>query len=311
MSRGPTPGGEADVVLGIADDRERPAPAAISAAVRGITRSGRADDTLGKCQDGSAQIVAERTAELATANTRIKAANKELERFAHSVSHDLRAPLRVIDGFSRVLLEDYADKLDSEGRRLLYAVRNNTAKLSNLIDDILAFSRIGYTEIQPTLLDMEALVRDALDIPLAAAIAGRTLTIDIGRLPPARGDRAMLGRVWASLLDNAIKFTSPRAGARIEVGATAGDGETAYWVRDNGVGFDMRCVGKLFGVFQRLHGSEFTGTGSGLALVKRIVQRHGGRVWAEGKVGDGAMVSFILPTVGVEAQRAGSSGPRG
>ena len=295
MSGGPTPDGEADGVLGVANDRERPEPAAISTAVHDITRSERAGDTLRKYLDGLEQIVAERMAELTAANTRLKEANGELEGFAYSVSHDLRAPLRVIDGFSRILLEDYADKLDSEGRRLIYAMRNNTAQLGNLIDDILTFSRISHTEIDRTPLDMEALVRATLAGPLAAAVAGRALTIDIGPLPPAHGDRAMLGRVWANLLDNAIKFTAPKPDARIEVGATAGAGKTVYYVRDNGVGFDTQRAGKLFRIFQRLHGREFDGTGIGLALVKRIVARHGGRAWAEGKVGDGAVIYFALP----------------
>lgn len=242
------------------------------------------------------QIATQYVAELAAMSAQLEAATKELEGFTYSVSHDLRTPLQAIDGPSRILVEDYADKLDGEGRRLLYVVRNNTVKLSNLIDNFLAISRIGRVEMKPTPLDMEAVVRDALEVPLAPAITGRALAIDIGLLPGARGDRAMLRRVWISLLDNAIKFTAPKPETRIEVGATAGNGETIYWVRDNGVGFDMRQAGRLFGVFQRLHGSEFAGTGTGLALVKRIVARHGGRVWAEGRLGVGAVVYFALPT---------------
>ena len=287
--------GEERTWSGEADDREHP-PAASFTAIGDITEDERVDDGLHKYQEGLDRIVAERMADLAAANTRLEAANRELQGFTYSVSHDLRAPLRAIDGFSRALLEDYADKLDSGGRRLLYLVRNNTVKLSNLIDDISAFSRIGCAEMQPAPLDMEALVRDILDVPLAPAIAGRALTIDIGPLPPARGDPAMLGRVWTNLLDNAVKFTAPKPDPRIEVGAAIGDGETVYWVRDNGVGFDMQRAGKLFGLFQRLHGSEFAGTGVGLAIVKGLVARHGGRVWAEGKLSEGAVMYFTLPT---------------
>jgi light-regulated signal transduction histidine kinase (bacteriophytochrome) len=147
-------------------------------------------------------------------------------------------------------------------------------------------------------VDMEALVRDALADELAPAIAGRVLAIDVGSLPGTHGDAAMLQRVWTNLLDNAIKFTAPKPEARIEIGATVSGDETVYCVRDNGIGFDMHYVDKLFGVFQRLHGTEIPGTGIGLAIVKRIVTRHGGRVWAEGRVGEGASFYFSLPTPG-------------
>ena len=296
MSRTRTHGGDADVAVEAraTDDRELP-PAGILTGPYGITGHQRAADEPGKSPQRLERIVAECAAELAAMNAQLEAAHEELEGFAHSVSHDLRVPLRAIDGFSRILLEDYADKLDVEGRRLLYVVRNSTVKLGNLIDDIRAFSRIGSAEIHPHRLDMEALVHDVLDVPLAAAIIGRTLVVDIAKLPPARGDRAMLRRVWSNLLDNALKFTAPKSDALIQIGATAGDAETVYWVRDNGVGFDMQSGGKLFGVFQRLHGDEFAGTGIGLAIVKRIVTRHGGRVWVEGRVGDGAVAYFALP----------------
>jgi light-regulated signal transduction histidine kinase (bacteriophytochrome) len=170
--------------------------------------------------------------------------------------------------------------------------------MSRLIDDILAFSRLGRLEMEAGPVDMNALVHGVLVGELASALAGRDLAIDIARLPDALGDPAMLQRVWVNLLDNAIKFTAPKPTARIEVGATATPEETVYYVRDNGVGFDMQFVGKLFGVFMRLHGVEIPGTGIGLAIVKRIVTRHGGRVWAEGKVDAGATVYFTLPTNG-------------
>jgi light-regulated signal transduction histidine kinase (bacteriophytochrome) len=237
------------------------------------------------------QRVHERTAQL-------ELANKDLEEFSYSVSHDLRTPLRAIDGFSRILLEDYSDKLDAEGQRVLNVVRDSTVKIARLIDDILAFSRVGRLEMKREPVDMAALVRSALAEELAPVVAGRELAIDIGTLPGTHGDSAMLRRVWTNLLGNAIKYTAPKPGAVIEIAATAGAGETIYFVRDTGVGFDMQYADKLFGVFQRLHGMEFPGTGIGLAIVKRIVTRHGGRVWAEGKVGDGAIFYFALPWQG-------------
>jgi PAS domain S-box-containing protein len=231
----------------------------------------------------------------------LEAANQELETFAYSVSHDLRAPLRSIDGYSNILLEDYGDKLDAEGQRLLNVVRNSAVKMGRLIDDILAFSRAGRTAMNLLEVDMTEMVRAVIADPLAPAIAGRNITIDIAELPPVRGDRAMLERVWVNLIDNAIKYSAPKPDARVEIGAKVADGETIYFVRDNGVGFDMQYVDKLFGVFQRLHGAEIPGTGIGLAIVKRLVSRHGGRVWAEGKPGEGATFYFTMPTVGADS----------
>jgi light-regulated signal transduction histidine kinase (bacteriophytochrome) len=251
----------------------------------------RAEEEVRRANATLEQRVHDRTAEL-------EAANRGLEEFSYSVSHDLRTPLRAIDGFSRILLEDHVDQLDAEGQRVLNVVRGSTVKMARLIDDILAFSRIGRLEMQSAPVDMEALVRGVLANELAPAGAGRGPTIAIGELPATHGDTAMLQRVWTNLLDNAIKYTAPKRNGRIEIGATAGGGETIFYVRDNGVGFDMQYVDKLFGVFQRLHGTEFLGTGIGLAIIKRIVTRHGGRVWAEGKVGEGASFYFTLPTPG-------------
>lgn len=242
-----------------------------------------------------AEIAERHARETERLNQALFATNTELEAFSYSVSHDLRTPLRAIDGFSRILLEDYGDKLDDEGKRVINVVRDSTVKMARLIDDILAFSRAGRAEMNAATVDMEALVRSLLADPLALNLVGRTPAIDLGKLPPAEGDRAMFERVWINLLDNAIKFTAPKSDARIEIGATISNGETVYHVRDNGVGFDMQYAGKLFGVFQRLHGTEIPGTGIGLAIVKRLVTRHGGRVWAEGKVGGGASFYFALP----------------
>ena len=255
----------------------------------------RAEKELCKHRDHLEELVAERTAGLAAANAKLDMANKELETFAYSVSHDLRAPLRAVEGFSRILLEDYADKLDAEGQRVLNVVRDSTVKMDQMISDILAFSRVGRTDMATASIDMEGLVRATIK-DLETVTAGRKVSFEVGALPQARGDAAMMQRVWANLLENAVKYTGPKPEARIEIGATAGQGETVYFVRDNGIGFDMKYVDRLFGVFQRLHGAEFGGTGIGLAIVKRIVTRHGGRVWAEGKPSEGATFYFALPT---------------
>jgi signal transduction histidine kinase len=234
------------------------------------------------------QRVAERTAQL-------EAANKELETFSYSVSHDLRAPLRAIDGFSQMLVKRYGERLDDEGKRLLRVVRDNTAHMGQLIDDILSFSRAGRLELRHAAIDMEALARDVWQ-DLAIAGTGRDIRFELHPLPPTRGDTAMIRQVLVNLLGNAVKFTRPRAQAHIEVGGTVEGDECIYYVADDGVGFDANYINKLFGVFQRLHRvDEFEGTGIGLAIVKCIVERHGGRVWAQGKVDAGACFHFSLP----------------
>ncbi len=236
----------------------------------------------------------------------LEAANKELEAFAYSVSHDLRAPLRAIDGFSHILEEDYTDKLDAEGKRLLGVVRDNAARMGMLIDDILKFSRAGRLELNAGEIDMEKMAQAVLAELVPDADESR-LHVEIGHLPPARGDSAMMRQVFVNLLSNALKFSRNRQPAQIRVGSRMEGGETVYFVQDNGAGFDMRYADKLFGVFQRLHSTnEFEGTGIGLAIVKRIVNRHGGRVWAEGKVDEGATLYFSLPTVAATMQ--GSAG---
>lgn len=234
------------------------------------------------------QHVRERTAEL-------QAALSELDTFTYSVSHDLRAPLRAVDGFTRMVVEDYAPKLDDEGRRMLGVIRAETQRMSHLIDDLLAFSRIGRQQVAPEPIDMHALAQEVFD-ELAQLAPDRNLRLKLQPLPPAVGTPPMIRQVWVNLLSNAIKFTKGREPAVVEIGAQVGaDGLPVYYVKDNGVGFDMRHADKLFGVFERLHRSEeFEGTGVGLSLVKRIVQRHSGRVWAEGEVGRGATFYFTL-----------------
>ena len=223
--------------------------------------------------------------------------NQELEAFSYSVSHDLRAPLRAIAGFSQILLEDYSNKLDHEGNRLLDVISENARKMGQLIDDLLEFSRVGRTELKARPVDMTRLTESVIT-DLVAACPERQIRVSVGRLPDCRGDQALLRQVLANLIGNSIKYTRNRDLARIEVEGRSETTESIYIIRDNGVGFEMAYAHKLFGIFQRLHVSEeFEGTGVGLCLVKRIIQRHGGRIWAEGKLNEGATFQFTLPRV--------------
>ena len=225
----------------------------------------------------------------------LESVNRELEAFSYSVSHDLRAPLRAISGFAEAVKEDYAPRLDAEGQRYLGLIQDNAHKMGQLIDDLLAFSRLGRQPMTNTQIDMAALVRVVFD-EIVALSPGRAITLTIGAVPPAHGDGTLIRQVLVNLLSNAVKFTKTRAQATVEFGYLPQADGGAYYVKDNGVGFDMQYAGKLFGVFQRLHAvTEFEGTGVGLALVNRIVTRHGGRVWAESAVERGATFYFTLP----------------
>jgi len=225
-----------------------------------------------------------------------EAAQRELDAFSYSVSHDLRSPLRAIDGFARILVEDHGGALDQEGRRLLDVICTNVTKMGTLIDALLTFSRIGRTTLDHEVIDMAALARSAADEVRAGEM--RPIELAIGPLPPARCDPTLIRQVWLNLLGNAVKYTRDREPAKIEVAGEARNDELVYVVRDNGVGFDMKYVAKLFGAFQRLHSTRrFEGTGIGLAIVQRIVHLHGGRVWAEGEVERGATFSFALPAL--------------
>ncbi|HEV2111169.1 MAG TPA: CHASE3 domain-containing protein [Gammaproteobacteria bacterium] len=224
----------------------------------------------------------------------LELANKELESFSYSISHDLRSPLRAIDGFSQILERSYSATLDAEGMRLLGVVRLNTKRMNALIEDLLAFSRLGRKTLDVMPLDMEQLVREAV-IEVLADVEMPPQIVS-GALPSCRGDRGLIKQVWINLIGNAVKYSGKRPSPRIEIDGREEQDKIVYTVRDNGVGFDMQYYDKLFGVFQRLHGvEEFSGTGVGLAIVMRIVTRHGGQVWAEAAVEEGAAFHFSLP----------------
>jgi len=223
-------------------------------------------------------------------------ANKELESFNYSVSHDLRAPLRAIAGFSRMILKKEAERFDEETRRHFQVIMDNVENMGRIIDDLLAFSRLGRQEVTKVALDMEALIRDVWQ-ELMAIHPDRKMSLAIGKMPTASGDQTLIRQVYGNLLGNAVKFTQGRNPAMIETGCIAGDEGTVYYVRDNGIGFDMKYHDVLFGVFKRLHtNEEYEGTGIGLAIVQRIIHRHGGRIWAEGEVDKGATFYFTIPT---------------
>ncbi|QQS05798.1 MAG: PAS domain-containing protein [Fibrobacterota bacterium] len=253
-----------------------------------ITERQEAAQELERHRSHLEDLVQERTAQL-------EAANRELESFCHSVSHDLRAPLRHLDGFTRLLVSDCRESLGGDGQRYVDTIASAARKMGVLIDDLLEFSRTSRQEMGAVRVDMNAVLREAL-LPLQEESAGRAVEWVIGDLPSVQGDHNLLRQVWANLLQNAVKYSHPREKARIEIkGWTEGE-ELRYSVSDNGVGFDMRFAGKLFGVFQRLHRQdEFEGTGIGLAIVHRIVSRHGGCIWAQSALDQGATFTIALP----------------
>ena len=225
----------------------------------------------------------------------LEATNNELEAFSYSVSHDLRNPVLAIGGFSRLLLEKYSSHLDGKGHHYLNIILSSTQNMCQFIDDILAFSHSGHRQIEFSDIDMGELAK-ALFEELKGITLGRMLRLNLKPLPPARCDRAMIREVLMNLLSNAIKFTKDKETGIIEMSGWIEKNQNIYYVKDNGAGFDMQNADKLFGVFQRLHNTEeFEGTGVGLALVQRIIHRHGGRVWAVGKVNEGATFFFSLP----------------
>jgi signal transduction histidine kinase len=233
------------------------------------------------------ETVVERTGQL-------QKANKELEAFSYSVSHDLRAPLRAMNGFSRILLEEHLSELSPDAQHYLNLVRSNAVQMGQLIDDLLTFSRTSRQPLAKRFVDPAKIVEQVLE-ELHSELEGRNVEVIVGDLAHCQADPAMLNRVFFNLVSNAVKFTRKKDEAHIDIGSIHNEGQTAYFVKDNGIGFDMRYSGKLFGVFQRLHSeSDYEGTGVGLALVQRIVHRHGGRVWAEAEVDKGATFYFTL-----------------
>jgi PAS domain S-box-containing protein len=234
----------------------------------------------------------------------LEIANKELEAFAYSVAHDLRSPLRAIDGFAHILQEDYGAILDNEGKRLCGVIYSESQQMGRLIDDLLTFSHISHQEMQATMIDMEELVRSVY-FQLTTPKSRERIDFRISPLPKTLSDPTLIRQVWLNLISNAVKFSSKRERAVIEVNFLQEGDSSIYWIRDNGAGFDMRYAGKLFTIFWRLHtDKEFEGTGIGLAIVQRLIHRHGGEVWAESEVDKGATFYFTLPQKKSEHQPA-------
>jgi signal transduction histidine kinase len=236
------------------------------------------------------------TRKLQKANDDVTKLNHELESFSYSVSHDLRAPLRSVNGYAKILLEDYGDELDDEAKRTINVIARNGQRMGELIDDLLDFSRLGRKELQATTVSMDAVVQQVLDEIRESKYYSENIKIGIKALPDANADISMIRQVWYNLISNALKYSSKTDIPTVEIGSFLKDDEVCYYVKDNGVGFDMAYANKLFGIFQRLHKqNEFEGTGVGLALIKRIIDRHDGNVWAEAELNKGATFFFSIP----------------
>lgn len=232
-------------------------------------------------------------------NEELSIVNKELEAFTYSVSHDLRAPLRVINGYSQIILKEHAEVVDEEVKRLLHIVGSNVKKMGDLIDNLLSFSKIGKREVNSDIVNMDLLVRSCIE-EMKVTYEGKKVKWIVGTLDPCYGDSQLLNQVMINFLSNAVKYSSKKEQPEVEITSSIKGEEVIYSIKDNGVGFDMKYYKKLFGVFQRLHRSnEFEGTGVGLAIIQRIVMKHHGRVWAESSLDNGAKFFFSVPTANV------------
>jgi light-regulated signal transduction histidine kinase (bacteriophytochrome) len=256
---------------------------------RDVTRQKKAEEEIRELNLHLEKKVIERTEELYNIN-------KELESFSYSISHDLRSPLRAISGFAQILVEDYSDTLSNEAKDSMSEIIHNANRMGQLIDDLLEFSRLGKQEVIKGSLNMNEMVASVIDELMSYEKKDRKIKFNVANLGNARGDRTMLKQAMMNIISNALKYTAKKEKSVIEIGFYKEDGNNVYYVKDNGAGFEMAFYKKLFGVFQRLHSStEFGGTGVGLAIVQRVITKHGGKVWAEGKVGEGATFYVELP----------------